>query len=268
MVEDATRRRPIVLAHRGGGGLAPENTLAAFDNGLSLGSDGIELDVHLARDGVAVVIHDRTLDRTTDGSGAVADVDASGLDVFDAGYRFTRNGGYPWRGRGCRIPRLRDVLARLACPVLIELKTPDPRLAAAVADDVRVAGADSRVLIGSFHAPALEAVRACAPHLRRGADREAIRANSRPWHGPLPTADFHSFQVPEVFGDERIVTPEFVQRAHARGVDVIVWTVDREDEIRRLLDWGVDGLITDRPDVAVPVVHGWWQSFRQELMTT
>lgn len=260
MTEDATRRRPIVYAHRGGGGLAPENTLAAFDNGLSLGADGIELDVHLTRDGVAVVIHDPTLDRTTDGTGAVAAFDAAGLEVFDAGYRFTANGGHPWRGRGCRVPRLRDVLARVACPVLIELKTPEPALAAVVADDVRATGADSRVLIGSFHAAALDAIRTRAPHLRRGADREAILANGRPPHGPLPAADFHSFQVPEVFSDERIVTPEFVRRAHARGADVIVWTVDREEDIRRLLDWGVDGLITDRPDVAVPAVYAWWHT--------
>lgn len=260
MSEDETRRRPIVLAHRGGGGLAPENTLAAFDNGLSFGSDGIELDVHLARDGIAVVIHDPTIDRTTDGSGAVADVDADGLAAFDAGYRFARAGSYPWRGRGCRIPRLRDVLARVACPALIELKTPAPDLAAAVVDDVRAAGADHRVLIGSFHTAALEAIRVRAPHLRRGADREAILANGAPPQERVPASDFHSFQVPEAFNGERIVTPEFVRRAHALGADVIVWTVDLADDIRRLLDWGVDGIITDRPDVAVPTVHAWWRT--------
>jgi glycerophosphoryl diester phosphodiesterase len=262
MTEDATCRRPIVLAHRGGGGLAPENTLAAFDNGLSFGSDGIELDVHLARDGIAVVIHDPTIDRTTDGSGAVADVDAEGLAAFDAGYRFTRDGSYPWRGRGCRIPRLRDVLARVACPALIELKTPAPELAAAVVDDVRAAGADDRVLIGSFHTAALDAIRARAPHLRRGADREAILAlaNVVPSPDRSSAIGFHSFQVPEAFSGERIVTPEFVRRAHALGADVIVWTVDRAEDVRRLLDWGVDGIITDRPDVAVPTVHAWWRT--------
>lgn len=263
MREDETRRRPIVLAHRGGGGLAPENTLAAFDNGLSLGSDGIELDVHLSRDGVAVVIHDPTIDRTTDGSGAVADFDTADLAAFDAGYRFCRDGSYPWRGRGCRIPRLRDVLARVACPALIELKTPAPELAEVVVTDVRAAGADDRVLIGSFHAAALEAIRVRAPHLRRGADREAILANGVPSQERPPAIDFHSFQVPEAFNGQRIVTPEFVRRAHGLGADVIVWTVDRADDIRRLLDWGVDGLITDRPDVAVPTVHAWWRTHRR-----
>jgi glycerophosphoryl diester phosphodiesterase len=251
-----------VFAHRGGSGLAPENTMAAFANAVSLGADGIELDVHLLADGQAAIIHDATLDRTTDGRGPIASLTAQELAEVDAGHAFQAGDGHPWRGRGCRVPLLRDVLGLIPRSLLlIELKTPDPALVRVVVDDVAAAKADGRVIIGSFHRAALEAVRAMAPHLPRCADRDTILANVPP-DAPVDgqVATFHSFQVPEIFEGQRIVTPGFVERAHARGAGVYVWTVDREDDMRRLLSWGVDGLITDRPDIAVPAVRQWWES--------
>src|SRR5437762_52379 len=115
--------RPLVFAHRGGSALAPENTMAAFDNGLALGADGLELDVHLSRDGRVVVHHDRTLDRTTNLRGVVAGHTADELARADAGSRFQRNGSFPFRGRGIGVPLLADVLARFRdVPIVIELK--------------------------------------------------------------------------------------------------------------------------------------------------
>src|SRR5512138_1136096 len=105
--------RPAVFAHRGGSALAPENTMAAFERGLALGADGIELDVHLSRDGVVVVHHDASVDRTTNCAGSVADLTADELARLDAGYRFQNvSGEYPFRGRGVGVPRLSDVLSR------------------------------------------------------------------------------------------------------------------------------------------------------------
>ncbi|MCX6551071.1 MAG: glycerophosphodiester phosphodiesterase [Acidobacteria bacterium] len=252
--------RPLVFAHRGGAQLAPENTLPAFDNGLALGADGLELDVHLSRDGVPVVLHDATLDRTTDGTGPVAARTAAELALLDAGFRFERGGAFPFRGRGIGVPALADLLDRYRqTSLIIELKMTDARLARAVVDAVHAAGASDRVTIGSFHEGALDAVRAYDPALRTGADRDEIRsgvtASPRPTHSGDPV--FHAFQVPEIFAGIRIVTPEFIARAHDLGVPVVVWTVNAEEDMRRLLEWGVDGLITDRPDLCVPLVREW-----------
>ena len=135
--------RPFVFAHRGGAALRPENTIAAFDHGLALGADGLELDVHLSRDGVVVVHHDDTLDRTTSAHGPVSERTADELAQVDAGYRFTPDSRvstpiYPFRGQEIGVPRLRAVLERYpSARVIIELKTPDAELAHRTIDDVR-----------------------------------------------------------------------------------------------------------------------------------
>ena len=252
--------RPVVYAHRGGAGLAPENTMTAFDTGLAAGADGIELDVRLALDGVAVVIHDPTVDRTTDAVGPVDARTAGELAGLDAGCRFAVDGAYPFRGRGIGVPSLRAVLDRnRGVAVIIELKSPDPRLAKAVVDDIHAAGAIGLATVGSFQKGALDAVRALDPAIRTGADMDDVRSGlaAAPGGGRLVRPAFEAFQVPEVYAGTRVVTPEFIARAHEAGVTVMVWTVNQADEMRRLLEWGVDGLITDRPDVAVPLVRDW-----------
>jgi len=247
--------RPLVYAHRGGAGLAPENTLVAFEAGLSAGADGLELDVRLSLDGVAVLMHDPTLERTTDGTGPVDQRTAAELAALDAGYRFERDGAYPFRGLGIGVPLLRDVLRRHPeASLIVELKSPDPRLAGAVVDEIHAAGAVGRATVGSFQKGALDAVRALDPGIRTGADTDDVRNGLDGLRGkPV----FDAFQVPEVFAGMRVVTPEFIARAHDVGVTVMVWTVNQPDDMRRLLEWGVDGLITDRPDIAVPLVRAW-----------
>jgi glycerophosphoryl diester phosphodiesterase len=250
----------MVFAHRGGAALAPENTIVAFDNGLATGAGGIELDVRLSLDGVAVVMHDPALDRTTDATGPVGNLTANELADVDAGYRFERNGANPFRGRGIGVPSLRAVLSRYAtASIIVELKSAEPRLAHAVVEDIHATGTLGIVTIGSFQKGALDAVRDCDPSVRTGADMDQIRSGleSSPPGGRSGRPAFDAFQVPEVHAGTRIVTPEFVARAHDAGVVVVVWTVDREEDMRRLLEWGVDGLITDRPDIAVPVVRAW-----------
>lgn len=250
--------RPMVFAHRGGAALAPENTLAAFDAGLAAGADGIELDVRLSLDGEPVLMHDPTLDRTTDGAGPVDARTAADLARLDAGYRFERDGAFPFRGRGHGVPPLNAALARYVdASIIIELKSADPRLARAVVAEIQAAGARDRITVGSFQKGALDAIRALDPSLRTGADMDEVRSgmNAAPGGGVGAKPVFGAFQVPEVYAGTRIVTPEFVARAHDAGVSVIVWTVNREDDMQRLLGWGVDGLITDRPDLAVPLVR-------------
>jgi glycerophosphoryl diester phosphodiesterase len=246
-----------VFAHRGGAALRPENTLAAFEHARALGVHGIELDVRLARDGEPVVIHDATLDRTTDASGPVAARTSDELARVDAGARFGGADGFPFRGRGVGVPRLADVLAHHPhTPLIVELKDDRIELAVSALRAVREADAEGRVVLGSFHHRVLRAVRAEAPGLPTGASRLEVRvALYRSWVGwPLGRPAYRAFQVPEQSGLTRVISPRFVRAAHASGAAVQVWTVNHEDDMRRLLAWGVDGLITDRPDLAGAIV--------------
>jgi glycerophosphoryl diester phosphodiesterase len=226
-----------VFAHRGGSALAPENTLAAFDNGMALGADGLELDVHLSRDGVVVVHHDKTLDRTTTLSGPIAARDVSELAQVG-------------------VPTLADVLARYPnVPIVIELKVNSVAMAAGVIDVVRRARAVPRVCLGSFGRRVLRAARALQPAIATSATHEEVRwALYRSWcRWPVMRVAWGGYQVPEFAGRTRVVSKRFVDDAHEAGLGVQVWTVNTEDDARRLLAWGVDALITDRPDIMVPL---------------
>lgn len=252
--------RPLVFAHRGGAALAPENTLAAFERAHALGVDGFELDVRLSRDDEVVVIHDAELDRTTDAKARVSSLTADELRHVDAGFRFTSahsSTEFPFRGRGVGVPLLREVLARFPDALLIiELKGGDPRLALRAFDVVREAGALGRVCFGGFRRGILAYVRRLGrAQVCSSASREETRwALYRSWvRVPWPWIPYGAFQVPETAGRTRVVSPQFLRAAHAAGLVVQVWTVNEEPDMRRLLGWGVDGLITDRPDLAVRV---------------
>lgn len=230
--------RPLVFAHRGGSALAPENTMAAFENGIALGADGLELDTHLSRDGVVVVHHDRALDRTTALQGLILARDAGEL---------ARAG----------IPTLADVLRRFRTTrVIVEMKVNSRQLAAAVVDAVRHTDAVERVCLGSFGLKVLRAARTIEPAIATSAAREEVRlALYRSWcRWPVSRVSYDGYQVPECAGRTRVISPRFVEDAHRAGLGVQVWTVDTEADAARLLSWGVDALITDRPDLIIPVL--------------
>jgi len=249
--------RPLVFAHRGGCALGPENTIAAFDLGMASGADGLELDVHLSRDGVAVVCHDDTLERTTNASGLVGSLTAAELAQVDAGCRFCdANGEYCFRNRGIGIPRLRDVLVRYPnVRVIVEMKVNDPAMGRAVVDDVRTAKAEDRVCAAGYGQASIDAVRAALPRLATSACHPEVHvALYRSWLGfPVRRPPYGGFQVPEKAGRIRVVSRRFIRHAHQADLRVQVWTVDEEADMRRLLSWGVDGLISNRPDLAVRV---------------
>ena len=255
------RSVPIVYAHRGGAALRPENTLAAFDNGFACGAQGLECDVHLSSDGVVVIHHDDTLERTTNGRGPVHGHTAAQLAALDAGFNFSDGtGGYPFRGQGIGVPTLREVLARYpSAQLIIELKQGGRTLAERVVDDLRAANALARVAIGSFHPDALRTVREIESALPTGATKEETRwALYRSWAGMrIGLTPYREFQVPVWSGLTPIVTRRFVRAAHRAGVAVKVWTVNDPLQMRRLLAIGVDALITDRPDLAREVLARW-----------
>jgi glycerophosphoryl diester phosphodiesterase len=250
--------RPLVFAHRGGAALGPENTFAAFDQAMAAGADGLELDVRLSRDGVAVVCHDATLERTTDLQGRLRDYTADELSRADGGYWFENGGGHPFRGVGCGIPRLDRLIDRYPrARLIVELKDNTVELARAATAVVRQANAADRVCLGSYWLRAIRAVRAIAPDLATSAAKEEVRwALYRSWmRWPLKRVPYRGYQVCEVAGMTRVVSPRFIEMSHRAGLPVQVWTVNDEREARRLLSWGVDALITDRPDLMTRLVH-------------
>src|SRR5688500_1502405 len=162
--------RRLVYAHRGGMALSPENTIAAFDRGMAEGADGLEFDVRLSRDGVPVVHHDETLERTTNGIGPVSSLTVDELARVDAGHHFAVEGAFPFRGQGIGVPTRDEVLRRYpGAPLIIEMKGESAALAEAVVDVLRKAGALERALLSSFSMRTVRAARRACPDARTGA---------------------------------------------------------------------------------------------------
>jgi len=231
--------------------------MAAFERGLAAGADGLELDVHLSSDGVVVVCHDAMLDRTTDASGRIDRLTAAELSRVDAGYRWADTAGnHPFRSCGIGVPSLRDVLRRFRdIPIIIEMKVDHREMGQALAAEVVAASAVDRVCAAADGRHAIRAAREALPSMASSACRWDVRlALYRSWaHWPVRHTEYGGYQVPETAGSIRVVSPTFVRHAHEAGLEVQVWTVDDEADMRRLLGWGADALISNRPDRAVAV---------------
>ncbi len=250
--------RRLVYAHRGGMALSPENTIAAFDRGMGAGADGLELDVRLSRDGIPVVHHDPALERTTNGAGPVSSMTAGELARVDAGHHFAVDGAFPFRGQGIGVPTLEEVLRRYpGAPLIVEMKGDSAELADAVVRVVRKAGALERAMLSSFSMRTVRAARQACPDARTGASTpEARTALLYSWLGLAPRRPaYHGFQLPETAGQLRVVSRRFIRAVTGAGLSVSVWVVNEEADMRRLLEWGVTGLITDRPDLATAIVR-------------
>lgn len=247
---------PLLVAHRGGAKLAPENTLVAFRSAVEAwGADMLELDVRLSKDGHVMVIHDETVDRTTDGTGRVADFTRAELQALDAGHRFIDVEGAPsFRATGVTIPTLDELLD--ACPtVWLNVEAKEAAVAGPLMELVRRRGETHRVLLAAEH--------------------ESNRAEARGYEGPWGASRLHcilfwlthrlpagglytppidALQIPEVWKGVRVLTPRLVREAQRRNIPVHVWTVDDPADMRRLLDWGVDAIQSDRPDLLSEVL--------------
>ena len=239
-----------VVGHRGAAAFAPENTLPSFQHAVEVGADAVELDLHRTSDGHLAVIHDSSLPRTTDGIGAIEEHTLQELRSFDAGYRFTTDGGrtFPFRGQGVRIPTLEEVLTTVGdLPVVTEIKS----VAAghAMREWLQKSPDRDRILVGGFKRAEVE------PAGRQARWRCTYQEELRGyvllgkiglgrWFAPR---EVDAAMLPERHSGIRVITPRFVRRAHADGLGVFVWTVNLPADMRRLFDWGVDGLVSDAP---------------------
>ncbi|MBT8478378.1 MAG: glycerophosphodiester phosphodiesterase [Gemmatimonadetes bacterium] len=240
--------------------MAPENTVPSIRHGVEVGAQAIEIDLHASKDGTLVVIHDPTLERTTDGAGPVDQRTMAELQTFDAGFRFTPDEGksFPFRGQGVRIPTLNEAMEAIGdLPAILEVKS-----AAAgrlLAEWLPGQSGYDRIIVGGFNSDEVGPAGAAA---RWRCAYQTDLLGFVLWgklgvRRPLPS-DLTAAMVPVRKGAVRIVTRGFVRRMHAQGKGVFVWTVNRPDEMRQLLDLGVDGLISDYPAVLRRVVEERW----------
>jgi glycerophosphoryl diester phosphodiesterase len=246
--------RVVAIAHRGGSLLRPENTIAAFDHAVSLGVDGLECDVQLSRDGEVVIIHDPTVDRTTSGSGAVSDFSADELAHLDAGAKFGADSDWPYRGLGIGVPTLRTFLNRYqSLPLVIEVKGDDPEVADRALSLIREARAEDRVMVCGFSERVMTYVRRVVPHIPTSASRPEVQsARVRSFFGMKPRrSGYEVLQVPLRFRGRRVLWSGYVRAARRAEVPVHAWIVDRPEDLEAVIGWGVTGLISDRPDLAV-----------------
>lgn len=252
---DADRAGTNVIAHRGGARVRPENTLAAFLHAVDMGADILELDVQLTADGAMVLMHDRTVDRTTGGHGPVASLSLREVQELDAGYRWSNDGGqtYPFRGKGIRVPTMEEVFDRVTAARLnIEMKHATPALAGPLCALIRRKGAERRVLVASMNESAVLAFREACPEIATSMSRsEAWLFFGLQLAGleAAYTPPVRALQIPDRLGGNVIVTPGLVAAAHRRNLKVHVWTINDEQRMHELVRAGVDGIVTDRPDL-------------------
>lgn len=254
--------KPRQFAHRGARGTHPENTIVAFEAALEVGTEAFELDVHTSADGEVVVIHDSTLERTTDGRGKVRDLSLGQLRALDAGYNFTLDDGetFPFRGQGLRIPMLAEVLEAFPdVSIIVEIKQDDPPLESQLDTVLQTMDARSRVLVFSLKQGPLNRYREQVPRHQTGFGPNDVagfmrRVVSKRWDGYEPPGA--AFAVPVNWNGIPVVSKAFVRAAHAIDREVFVWTVNEIDEMNALLDLGVDGLISDFPERLCRVIAG------------
>ena len=250
----------LVIAHRGGRGLAPENTLAAFARSAALGVDVLEMDLRQSSDGALIVLHDRRVDRTTNGQGAADSLSLAQLKQLDAGYHFSPDGQtFPWRGQGVAIPTLDEVFTAFPnMRFLIEIKDDSDALVSDFCRTIRRFELNDRVIAASFRSGPLESLRQTCPEVATSAS-SSVGMSFVFLHWLRLDAAYHptsqAFQCPPRFGKIDLIDRRFIARAHAHNIQVHVWTINDPDAMQRYLDLGVDGLITDYPDRLLSILN-------------
>lgn len=251
MTLDAHRwRAPVAIAHRGSRVLWPENTMVSFAGAMGLGYRHLETDLHITSDGVLVCFHDDTVDRTTDGRGRVEDLSLTQVKGLDAGYRHQTRHGFPFRGKGITVPTLEEVMASSPdVSVIVDLKSAG--LAGPLVEMIEALEIHDRLIVGSFSDRRLAEFRGLTNgRVATSTGPRAARAfvvASRIGFGVNGPAS--ALQLPTHRSGVRVVNRRLVDRAHRLGMQIHVWTVNTRSEMTRLLDMGVDGIITDRPDL-------------------
>ncbi len=246
--------RPVVIGHRGAAGQCPENTLLSFETALAAGAQILESDIHISRDGVPILLHDPSLERTCDARGPASDLRWEELRTLDAGHHFVdERGDAPYRGKNVGIPSLEQAFERFPeARFNLEIKCPGEVGIRATLDLIERFDRADRTLLAAGDDDIMKDLRAALAHSdvepAVGASlREIVAAiQSALGQAPMPEGVM-ALQIPSTFANQPLATPEFIDHAHAEGVQVHVWTINELAEIESLLDVGVDGIVTDHP---------------------
>jgi len=255
MISATSDKKPRVFAHRGSSLMAPENTQAAFDLALQYRADVLETDVRLSKDGIVMVTHDETLQRTTNGSGLVRDYTASELKRFDASHGFTDLNNEPYSGKPLSMLTLAELFEQYtSVGINIDIKDNDPQAAKAVAkviqNEQNKGQSRQWINVGSFHADIIKQFRAQAPQISTAATRQEV---ARIVFGSTKrmVPDYCLLQIPVAYWGIRLNRERLINKVHSMNCKVVYWTINDTTHIHKLLKKGCDGIVTDRPDLAL-----------------
>lgn len=246
--------RPWVIAHQGGADLWPSNTMLAFENAVELGVDMLEMDMHSTADGALVIMHDTTVDRTTDGSGRINEMSLAEIKELDAGYNWTDDEGqsYPFRDQGVTIPTLDEVFSAFPDELFnIEIKQAEPSITQPFCQKIREYGLANQVLVASFNQEVLDEFRQVCPEVATSTgenDGIMLLVPSFLWLEAIHSPRAQAVQSPEEYFGMTVLRQRTVDAAHDRGMEIHAWTINETEDMERLLALGLDGIITDRPD--------------------
>ena len=252
--------RPLVIAHQGGEEVWPSNTMVAYEQAVALGVDMLEMDLHATADGKLVLMHDETVDRTTDGTGKIEEMTLAEFKALDGGYYWSNDDGqtHPFRGQGITPASLDEVFGAFDMPMNIEIKLVELQpVAELFCQAIRDYSMEDKVLVASFHQDAMGQFRALCPEVTTSlAQNEVINffVRHKLLQGGTYSPPGGAVQVPEKRSGLTILTKGFVEDAHSRGMDVHAWTINEVEDMQHMIDLGVDEIITDRPDLLMELL--------------
>jgi len=260
-----TNPRPdvMVIAHQGGDGVWPGDTMYAFEKAVEIGADVLEMDAHITKDGEIVLMHDEKVDRTTNGTGLIEDLTLAELKQLDGAYKWSIDDGqtFPFRGQGILVPTLRELFEKFPdMRYLIEIKLTENPIDKPLCQLIREQDMQEKVIIGSFHDEAMAKFRETCPEVATSASRGEVtkfvimgKVFLSGWVSP----QYQSLQVPWERSESKnipIMTARFIRESHDKNLHVEPWTVNDPELMKQYIEWGVDGIITDRPDVMMDVL--------------
>ena len=255
--------RPLVIAHQGGDGLWAGNTMYAFDKAVEIGADVLEMDAHITKDGEIILMHDESVDRTTDGTGLIEELTLAEIQQLDAAYKWTNDEGqtFPFRGQGIQVPTLNGLFEKYPdMRYLIEIKLTKNPIDKPFCNLIRAYNMKDKVIVASFHDDVMRMFRETCPEVATSASRTEVRnfvLLGKVFLSGFVVPRYQSIQPPydpsESLGIP-IMTERFLREAHAKNIRVEPWTVNDPELMKQYIEWGVDGIITDRPDLMVSIL--------------
>lgn len=255
---------PLVIAHQGGNGLWPGDTMYAFEHAVAIGVDVLEMDAHITKDDHIVLMHDEAVDRTTNGTGLIEEMTLDEIKQLDAAYQWSNDGGktFPYRGQGIQVPTLEELFVKFPqMRYVIEIKLTQNPIDQPLCDLVRQYKLQDQVLVGSFHDEAMQNFREACPEITTSASRGEVTTFvllEKIFVGGLVAPQYQTIQPPFNPAESMgilIMTERFVEEAHDKNIKVEPWTVNDQRLMKLYIEWGVDGIITDRPDLMIEVLE-------------